>query len=301
MSIGPIRLPHPVIAASGTFGHGAEVARLCDPRRLGAVTVKSLSSFAWAGNPAPRVHEATAGMLNAVGLQNPGVAYWIAHELPDLEALGARVIASIWGRSIDEYVAAAQAVSAAAGRLVALEVNLSCPNLESASHMFAHSREATAEVVAGVVAAVAPLPVLAKLSPNTWELPDVAEAAVDAGACGLTLVNTVLGMAIDPETRSYRIANRSGGLSGPAIKPVAVRSVHEVWARRPGVPIVGTGGVASGRDAAELMLAGAAAVGVGTATFRDPKAPLKITTELLSFCRDRGFPSVAELTGGVHP
>jgi dihydroorotate dehydrogenase (NAD+) catalytic subunit len=276
------------------------VARLCDPAQLGAVTVKSLSAFEWAGNPAPRVHEATAGMLNAVGLQNPGVAHWADHELPALAALGATVIASIWGRTVDEFAAAARALAPVAGRLAACEVNLSCPNLEAASHMFAHSTVATTAAVTAVHRELAPLPLFAKLSPNTWELTAVAAAALDAGADALTLVNTVLGLAIDAGRRRYRIANRSGGLSGPAIKPVALRAVHDAWAARPGTPIVGTGGVATGTDAAEMLLAGAAAVGVGTATFRDPKAPLLIRDSLERWCRSHGVERVAELTGGIH-
>jgi dihydroorotate dehydrogenase (NAD+) catalytic subunit len=298
--VGPVELANPIVAASGTFGHGTEVARLCDPAQLGAVTVKSLSAFEWAGNPAPRVHEATAGMLNAVGLQNPGVEHWAKDELPALEALGATVIASIWGRTVDEYAAAARALAPVADRLAACEVNLSCPNLEAASHMFAHSREATTAAVTAVHRELAPLALFAKLSPNTWELPAIAGAALDAGADVLTLVNTVLGLAIDPERRRYRIANRSGGLSGPAIKPVALRAVHEVWAGRPGTPIVGTGGMASGADAVEMLLAGASAVGVGTATFRDPRAPLLIRDELARWCARHGVERVSELTGGIH-
>jgi dihydroorotate dehydrogenase (NAD+) catalytic subunit len=298
--LGPIELANPIVAASGTFGHGDEVARLCDPSGLGAVTVKSLSAFEWAGNAAPRVHEATAGMLNAVGLQNPGVAYWVKEELPALEALGATVIASIWGRTVDEFAEAARGLAPVADRIVACELNLSCPNLDAASHMFAHSTAATAATVDVVREALAPLPILAKLSPNTWELPVIAHAALDAGATGLTLVNTVLGLALDPVRRRYRLSNRSGGLSGPAIKPVALRAVHEVWAGRPGTPIIGTGGVASGDDAVEMLLAGATAVGVGTATFRDPKAPLKIRHALERWCVRQGVSRVTDLIGAIH-
>ncbi len=235
-----------------------------------------------------------------MGLQNPGVEHWAKEELPALEALGATVIASIWGRTVDEYAAAARALAPVADRLAACELNLSCPNLDAASHMFAHSTAATTAAVTAVHRELAPLPLLAKLSPNTWELPAIADAALDAGADALTLVNTVLGLAIDPERRRYRIANRSGGLSGPAIKPVALRAVHEVWAGRPGTPIVGTGGVASGADAVEMLLAGASAVGVGTATFRDPKAPLLIRDALVRWCTRHGVARVADLTGGIH-
>ncbi|MFM7270684.1 MAG: dihydroorotate dehydrogenase [Actinomycetes bacterium] len=298
--LGRLVLPNPIVAASGTFGHGAELARLCPPAELGAITVKSLAAMPWAGNPAPRLHPATAGMLNSVGLQGPGVAAWIAEDLPGLRAAGARVIASVWGRNVGEFGDAARLLAPAVADLVAVEVNVSCPNLEDRSRIFAHSEEATRQVVDAVVAADLGVPVFAKLSPNTDELPEIAAAAVEAGAEGLTLVNTLLGYAIDIETRRPVLGAGRGGLSGAAIKPVALRAVHDVTQAVPGVPVIGTGGISNGRDAVEMMLAGASAVGVGTATFRDPRAPRRILGEVLDWCAAHGVGRVRDLTGAVE-
>jgi dihydroorotate dehydrogenase (NAD+) catalytic subunit len=294
--VGPIELPGPIVAASGTFGHGDEVARLADPSRFGAITTKSLAPFAWPGNPPPRLHPTTAGMLNSVGLQGPGVEHWVAEELPALRARGARVIASIWGRTLDDYALATKMLDPAHGELVAIEVNVSCPNVEDRARMFAHSAGATAAVVRAVVAHARGLPVLAKLSPNVTDVREIATAAVDAGATGLTLVNTVLGLGIDAATRRPRLGAGGGGLSGPAIKPVALRVVADVARAMPGVPIIGTGGVSTGVDAAEMLVAGASAVGVGTATFRDPKAGLRVHDELVTWCATCGVDRVADLT-----
>lgn len=299
--LGPVTLPNPIVAASGTYGHGDEVARLGDPSALGAVTTKSLSPYPWPGNPAPRVHEAPAGMLNSVGLENPGVDAWLEHDLPGLLARGARVIASIWGRSVDDYAKAAAALVPAATRLVALEVNVSCPNLEDRGEMFAHHPEATAAAVrACVEQPLAALPVFAKLSPNVTDLRPIAAAAMEVGATGLTLVNTVMGLAIDAERRRPRLGADGGGLSGPAIKPVALRAVFEVSQALPGVPIIGTGGVASGVDAVEMLLAGASAVGVGTATFFAPRAAERIGAELVRWCDRHGVARVADLVGALE-
>lgn len=300
MRLGRLVLPNPIVAASGTFGHGAELARLCPPAELGAITVKSLAATPWAGNPAPRLHPATAGMLNSVGLQGPGVAAWIAEDLPALRAAGARVIASVWGRNVGEFGDAARLLAPAVEDLVAVEVNVSCPNLEDRSRIFAHSEEATRQVVDAVVAADLGVPVFAKLSPNTDELPEIAAAAVAAGAEGLTLVNTLLGYAIDIETRRPVLGAGRGGLSGAAIKPVALRAVHDVTQAVPGVPVIGTGGISNGRDAVEMLLAGASAVGVGTATFRDPRAPRRILGEVLDWCAAHGVGRVRDLTGAVE-
>ncbi len=298
--LGPIVLPNPVVAASGTFGHGDELAELTDPAALGAVTVKSLSPEPWAGNPPLRVCPTPAGMLNAVGLQNPGVAVWRDRELPTLRARGARVIASVWGHHVDDFAAAAAALAGVRDELVALEVNVSCPNLDDQEHMFAHSAGATAAATSAVVAEIDPLPVFTKLSPNTPELVDIAGAALEAGAAGLTLVNTVRGLAIDTETRRPRLGIGGGGLSGPAIKPIALRTVWDVSRALPGTAIIGTGGVESGVDAVEMLLAGASAVGVGTATFHDPRATTRIIDELEDWCARRGVHAVAELVGALR-
>ena len=316
--LGPLVLPTPVVTASGTYGYSDEVAKLGDPSKLGAVTAKSLSIYSWEGNPAPRVWEATAGMLNSVGLQNPGVEAWLEHDLPPLLARGARVIVSIWGRSVDDYAKAAAALAPALHQLTALEVNVSCPNLEDRGQMFAAHPDATAAVlgvvrdqllpVAAHAASIggappdprATFPVFAKLSPNVADLVSVAAAAVGAGATGLSLINTVLGLAIDAETRRPRLGAGGGGLSGPAIKPVALRAVADVARALPGTPLIGTGGVRTGLDAVEMLLAGASAVGVGTATFFDPRAAEHVVEGLARWCAEHGVARSADLVGGLE-
>jgi dihydroorotate dehydrogenase (NAD+) catalytic subunit len=299
--LGDLVLPNPVIAASGTFGYGDEVARLCPPARLGAVTVKSLAAFDWPGNPAPRLAPgAGGGMLNSVGLQGPGIEAWLEHGLPELRATGARVIASIWGRTVEDFAVAAKMLERATSELVAVEVNVSCPNVEDRARMFAHSTASTAAVMEAVRDARLGLPLLAKLSPNTFELVDIAGSALDAGAHGLTLVNTLLGLGVDAEHRRPRLGAGGGGLSGPPLKPVALRAVHDVARAHPGTPIIGTGGVESGEDAVEMLLAGASAVGVGTVTFREPRAMLRIIDELEAWCLARGVSRVADLTAGLE-
>ncbi len=296
--VGTLAFPNPVMTASGTAGHGAELKRYVDLGGLGAVVVKSLSAEPWAGNPAPRVHEVAGGMINSVGLQNPGVEAWLSDELPELLATGARVVASIWGFTVADYERAALLISAAPAGVEAVEVNLSCPNVESRRHMFAHSASATAEVIAATAAAGRPR--WAKLSPNVTDLTEIAVAALDAGADAVTLINTVMGLAIDPVTRRARLGNFGGGLSGAAIHPVAVRAVHDVHTARPEAAIVGVGGVTCVADVVELMLAGASAVQIGTATFRDPRATGRILRELNGWCRRQGVRRLSDLIGAVQ-
>lgn len=300
VQLGPLELPNPIVAASGTFGHGDELARHCDPARLGAVTTKSLAPYEWPGNPPPRLHMTTAGMLNAVGLQGPGVEHWVDHDLPALRALSARVIASVWGRSVEEFGRAAKLLGPARDELVAVEVNVSCPNLEDRSTMFAHSAAATGAATTAVLDADLDLPVFVKLSPNVTALSEIGAAALSAGATGLTLVNTLLGLVVDAEQRRPALGAGGGGLSGPAIKPVALRVVNDVARVHPGVPIIGTGGVTTGVDAVDMLLAGASAVGVGTATFHDPRAPLRVLDDLLGWCATHGVSRVADLTGALE-
>jgi len=298
-SVGSVRLPHPVLTASGTAGHGTELAAYFDLASIGAVVVKSLSAEPWSGNPAPRLHATDAGMLNSVGLQNPGVAAWIDDELPALLATGARVVASIWGMTVAAYEKAADLLAGAPAGVVAVEVNLSCPNLEGGRHVFAHSATATAEVV-GVTAGCR-RPRWAKLSGDVPSITEIAGAALAAGAEALTLVNTVRGLAIDPETRRPRLGAGSGGLSGPALRPVAVRAVHECRQAFPHAGIVGVGGVSRGAHAVELLVAGADAVEVGTATFADPRATARVGDELAAWCTDHDVVRVADLIGTVRP
>ncbi len=302
VDVGPLRLPNPIVAASGTFGHGAEVAALCDPARVGAVTTKSVAVFASAGNPPLRVAEAPGGgMINSVGLPGPGIDAWIANDLPALEAYGARVIASIWGRTIADYENAARSLQPVATRVVAIEVNLSCPNVEQRAHVFAHAPETTGAATRAVVDALGgATPIFAKLSPNVTDLVEIAGAALDAGASGLTLVNTVMGLVVDAARRAPRLGAGGGGVSGPPIKPVALRAVWEVARAYPGAVIIGTGGVSSGEDAAEMLLAGASAVGVGTATFLDPRATLRIVAELEDWCVRNDVARVRDLIGGLR-
>jgi dihydroorotate dehydrogenase (NAD+) catalytic subunit len=286
--VGSVALPNPVMTASGTSGHGTELADYGDLSRLGAVVVKSLCAQPWAGNPAPRVHEVGTGMLNSVGLQGPGLAAWLERELPALSAAGARVVVSIWGQSVADYGRAAALLVQASGHesaLVAVEVNVSCPNVEDRSRMFAHSEVATTEAVA---ASECGLPRWAKLSPNVPDVTAIAGAALAGGAEGLTLTNTLLGLALDVDTGRPVLGAGGGGLSGPVLRPVAVRAVWECRAAFPGTAIIGVGGVASGVDAVEFLRAGADAVQVGTATFRDPRAPWKVLRQLGRWCAARG-------------
>jgi dihydroorotate dehydrogenase (NAD+) catalytic subunit len=302
VALGPATLPNPIVAASGTFGHGDEVAALCDPALLGAVTAKSVAVFPWDGNPPLRVTEtAGGGMCNSVGLPGPGIDAWIARDLPALEARGARVLASIWGRTVDDYRSAAEALKPVSDRLVGVEVNLSCPNVEARSHVFAHSPDATKTVMAGVAGVLGDdALLLAKLSPNVTDIVAIARAALDGGATGLTLVNTVMGLVIDAEARTPKLGGGGGGCSGAPIKPIALRAVWDVSRALPEVPIVGTGGVTNGRDAVEMLLAGAHAVGVGTATFAEPRAMLRIERELEQWCAAHDVRRVRDLTGGLQ-
>jgi dihydroorotate dehydrogenase (NAD+) catalytic subunit len=300
VTVGSLRLPNPVMTASGTAGHGAELAPYLDLGALGAVVVKSLHADPWPGNPPLRVHETTAGMINSVGLQGPGVKAWLDEDLGPLLATGARVVASIWGRSVDEYRRAAALLADAPAGVVAVEVNLSCPNTEAGRDLFAHSPSATSDVLAAAAACGRPL--WAKLSPNAANLVSVAEAAQAAGAEAVTLVNTVMGMAIDPETRRFRLGSgpAGGGVSGPAIHPVAVRAVFDVHRALPTLAVVGVGGIARGVDAAEMMLAGATAIQVGTATFADPRAPGRVLDELQAWARRQGVARLEDTIGDVH-
>ncbi len=297
--VGDVVLRSAVMTASGTAGHSDELAAYGDLSSLGAVVVKSLSVMAWAGNPAPRVHPVDQGMLNAVGLQGPGVDAWLRDDLPRLTARDATIVVSIWGRSVDEYRAAAAAM---AGRLptsvVAVEVNLSCPNM-SGHGIFAHDADASCNVVSAVASELS-LPVWAKLSPNTDRLVSIAGRVRDAGAAAVTLINTVLGMALDPDTGRPALGNGGGGLSGRAIHPVAVRAVYDVRGAHPDLPIVGVGGVSDGWSAAELLMAGANAVQVGTATFADPAAPFRVASDLATWIGASGASSVASIVGRAH-
>jgi dihydroorotate dehydrogenase (NAD+) catalytic subunit len=293
VQIGSVKLATPIMTASGTAGYGTELGSYVDLSKLGAVVTKSLAAFEWSGNPAPRVHPATQGMLNAVGLQGPGIEYWIENVLPDLVRSGAKVVASIWGRSVDDYRQAATMLAGTPESVVAVEVNLSCPNLEGRGSIFAHDVALSGEVMAATVGCGRPR--WAKLSANTDRICDVADAVAGAGAEAVTCINTLLGLAYDKQSLRPVLGAGGGGLSGRAIHPVAVRAVHDVHIAVPELPIVGVGGITSGWEAAEFLLAGASALQVGTATFADPAAPMNVQNDLIDWASARGIHRLADV------
>jgi dihydroorotate dehydrogenase (NAD+) catalytic subunit len=288
-----VRLTTPVLAASGCFGFGREMAGWVDLAALGGIVTKSVSLEPRRGRPTPRTAETPSGMLNAIGLQNPGVEAFCAGDLRFLAEAGATVVASLVGRGPGEFARLAARLDGEPG-VALVELNLSCPNVEHRGEVFAADPAAAAEVVR-VVKAATGTPVLAKLTADVTDLVAVARAVVDAGADGLTLINTLLGMAVDVRRRRPRLAAVTGGLSGPAIRPVAVRCVWQVAQALPGVPIVGTGGVVSGEDAAEFLLVGATAVAVGTASFINPRAVVEVADGLERYLAAAGAASPGEL------
>ncbi len=298
--LGSLLLPNPVLTASGCAAAGRELGQFFDVADLGAVVTKSIMLDARSGRATPRMAETPGGMLNSIGLQGPGIDAFLEHDLPWLHEHGARAVVSIAGGSVEEYAELARRLRGAPG-LVAVEVNISCPNVENRGLVFACDPGAASEVVAAVRRHTAPqVPVLAKLSPDVTDLVSIARACVDAGADGLSMINTLLGMALDLDTMRPVLAGVTGGLSGRAIKPVAVRCIWQVHAALPDVPILGMGGVASGRDAFELVLAGASSVSVGTAIFHDPSAPVRVLDELAAVLSERGFASLADAVGFAH-
>lgn len=299
--VGGLVLRNAVMTASGTAGTGLELDPYVSLAELGAFVAKSLARFAWSGNPAPRLSPVPAGMVNSVGLQGPGLEKWLADTLPALEQAGATVVASIWGFSIDDYREAAAMLAPVADSVLAVEVNLSCPNVSSAGaahQIFAHDPDLVSQIVESVV--VSGLPVWAKLSPNTDRLVEIAGAARDAGASAVTLVNTALGMVIDTATGLPILGNGGGGLSGRAIHPIAVRAVHAVHGRYPDLPIVGAGGISTGAEAVEMMMAGASAVQVGTASFADPRASRKIIDEMERWADRSSIDEWSSIVGIAH-
>jgi dihydroorotate dehydrogenase (NAD+) catalytic subunit len=299
VDLGGVELANPITTASGCFSSGMEIDRFYDVTDLGVITVKSMTLEPRQGLPTPRMAETPAGMLNAIGLQNPGVDAWIERDLAWLQSRGAKVIASIAGGSVEEFRDVARKLRRAPG-VVALEVNLSCPNVEHRDLVFACHAGSSADVISAV-AREADVPVFAKLTSDVTDVVEVAQAVVDAGAKGLTLINTLLGMAIDPETGRPGLSNGYGGLSGPAIRPVAVRNIHQVHQVMPEVPIIGTGGVRTVEDVIEMVRAGASAVAVGTANFVDPFAGRDLVRGLRTWLGQRGIGSIAELRGAVTP
>ena len=302
------RLPNPVMTASGCAANGKELHRFFDVGELGAFVTKSVMAEPRAGRGTPRMAETASGMLNSIGLQGPGVRAFVEDDLAWLKSVGARVLPSIAGGASDEFaqVAAALRDSAAFDAVVGVEVNISCPNVANRGLVFA-TDPATAASVVKLVREVLPrrVPIFAKLTPDVTDITEVAAACVAAGADGLTMINTLLGMVIDTDRLRPQLAGVTGGLSGPAIRPVAVRAIWQVRqamdrGRIPQRPIIGVGGVRSGRDALELVAAGASAVQVGTATFNDPSAPLRVRDELAGLLEEKGFARFSDAVGIAH-
>ncbi len=289
-----ISLRNPVLAASGTFGYGLEFEKLLDLNALGGFVVKGLSREPIEGNPAPRLYETEAGMINSVGLQNIGVRAFVAEKLPALARLTTAVFANVFGYQTEDYVEVVRVLEDHPG-LAGYELNVSCPNTRHGGIFFSTDPQLLAEVVSAVKS-VARRPLIVKLSPNVSAIEPLARAAESAGADGISLVNTFVALAIDPRTRRPRLGAGFGGLSGPAIKPIALRMVCQA-ARVVRIPVVGLGGIANGVDAAEFLIAGATAVEVGTATFWDPRSPLRVADELRQFLRREKIANVSELVG----
>jgi dihydroorotate dehydrogenase (NAD+) catalytic subunit len=294
-----VELATPVLAASGTYGAGREAVAFLDLSQLGGIIVKSMTAVPWRGKPTPRMCETPSGMLNAIGIQNKGVDHFLAEDLPWLRKQDTTVVASIAGNTVDEFVKVADKLRTGGRGVAAVELNISCPNLEDRNNMFSHSPAAAAAVVRAVKAALPRLPVWPKLSPNVTSITAIAESVLEAGADGVSLINTVFGMAIDTESRTSRLAGAVGGLSGPAIRPLAVRAVHEVHRAFPHAAILGQGGIARAEDALELILAGASAVAVGTANFINPRAPLDVAEGISAYMERHGVAGVSELVGAV--
>lgn len=297
VNIGKLKLKNPVMTASGTFGYGDEFAEYFDIGRLGAVVVKGLSLKPKEGKPPPRIVETPAGMLNAIGLQNIGIEEFISEKLPFLKQHDTSVIVNFFGDSIGEYVEAAERLSSLEG-IHALEMNISCPNKEAGWSVFGTDPKVTSDVVSAVRKATA-LPLIVKLSPNVTDIAYMAKVAENAGADAVSLINTITGMAIDIRTKSPKLANITGGLSGPAVKPVAVRMVWECY-NAVKIPIIGMGGIVSAEDAIEFLIAGACAVAVGTGNFVTPVATMNVLEGLEQFMSDNGIKSVRDLTGSLR-
>ncbi|MGH9441072.1 MAG: dihydroorotate dehydrogenase [Thermoanaerobaculia bacterium] len=285
VSLGPLRLKNPIATASGTFGYGLEFSDVVDLSRIGALFTKGLSLLPHEGNPPPRIYETPSGMLNAIGLQNVGAEAFAREKLPKLRDAGACVFANVWGDDEEDYVSIAKRLEGAEG-LAGLELNISCPNVSKGGMLFGNSPQLTRSLVSRVRAATK-LPLVVKLSPNAPDLVESARAARDAGADVLSLVNTFVGMAIDPETAKPRISFGTGGLSGPAIRPLAVRMVYQVHRAMPEVPLWGIGGISELSDVLEFLSAGASAVQVGTANFREPGVSDRLVRELEAYCEKK--------------
>ena len=297
VDLGGLAMRNPVTVASGTFAAGREYADFVDVSALGAVTTKGVSLNGWEGNASPRIAETPSGMLNSIGLQNPGVEHLLQHELPWLRSIGAMTIVNVSGHSFDEYVQVIEALDGS-GLVDAYEINISCPNVD-AGGMTIGTDPASVEQVVGMCRRATALPMIVKLTPNVTDISEIPRAAESSGADALSLINTLLGMAIDARTRRPQMARVVGGLSGPAIKPVALRIVWET-SKAVSIPLLGMGGISNGTDAIEFMLAGATAVAVGTANFTNPTATVDVLDGIIDYCEAQGVSDVNELIGALQ-
>lgn len=291
-----IEFNNPIIAASGTFGYGIEYSRFTDLNKIGGISVKGISLKESYGNSMPRIAETPAGMLNAIGLQNIGIERFISEKLPFLKRYNTRIIVNFWGKTIDEYIETAAILDKI--NVDMLEMNISCPNVKEGGISFSSSPEATNEIVKAVRKVISNKPLIVKLSPNVTDIKQYAVACQNAGADALSVINTLLGMAIDVETMKPKLSNITGGLSGPAIKPIAIRMVHEVK-KVVNIPIIGIGGITHWDDAVEFFLAGADAIQVGTANFKDPESCVKIADGLVEYLDRKDISHISNLTGKV--
>lgn len=299
-SLAGASFPSPIFTASGCASSGKELAQFFDLSDIGAVVTKSVMNKPRHGRPTPRMAETPSGMLNSIGLQGPGIDHFLAHDVPWLLSKGSRVIVSIAGETTDEYSVLARKIRPVQG-ISAIEVNISCPNVENRGMVFACQTDTAARAIDGVRKIIGgEIPIIAKLTPDVTDITSIASSVVDAGADALALINTVLGMVINLDTMRPHLGGKTGGLSGPAIRPVAVRAIYQVHSAMPNVPILGMGGVASGRDALEFILAGASGISVGTASFGDPTAIPRIQRELHALLVARGFTSLRQAIGYAH-
>lgn len=295
VTIAGVTWKNPVTVASGTFGSGAEYSELMDLNQLGAVTTKGVANVPWQGNPTPRIAETASGMINAVGLQNPGIDLFIKRDIPFLKQYDTRIIVNVCGKSTSDYVEVVERLGDEAVDM--LEINVSCPNVKEGGIAFGQDPKALFDITKAVKA-VAKQPIIMKLSPNVTDITEMAKAAEAAGSDALSLINTITGMKIDVHRRAFAVANKTGGLSGPAIKPVAVRMVYQA-AHAVQVPIIGMGGITTGEDAIEFIMAGATAVSVGTATFHDPLASIKVAQGIEAYMKQYGIEDINDLRGCV--
>lgn len=291
-----VTLKNPVLTASGTFGSGMEFARFTDLNKLGGVVTKGVSITPWEGNPTPRVMETTGGMLNAIGLQNPGLDVFLERDLSFLEQFNTRKIVNVCGHTTEEYKEAVKRLSESTADI--LEINISCPNVKAGGITFGTDPKMAEEITKAVKSVSGTKPVFMKLSPNVTDITEIAKAVEAGGADGISLINTLMGMKIDIRRRTFALANRTGGLSGPAIKPVAVRMVYQV-AKSVKLPLIGMGGIACADDAIEFLMAGATAVSVGTANFRNPAVTAEIAAGIEAFLRDNHIDDIHEIIGCV--